>query len=78
MSESLFYRVFRKHTGVSPYRYIINSRINRAQTLLRTTDLQVKFISHTVGFGSVNHFIAHFRKAVGMTPQEYRESIRQL
>ena len=78
MSESLFYRVFRKHTGVSPYRYIINSRINRAQTLLRTTDLQVKFISHTVGFGSVNHFIAHFRKAVGVTPQEYRESIRQL
>ena len=73
MSESYFYKVFREYTGLSPYQYLTKVRINHAQTLLNTTDLQVKFISGTVGFNSVNHFITHFKRITGVTPSEYRE-----
>lgn len=73
MSESHFHKIFREYTGTTPYQYLLNLRITSAQTLLVTTDHQIKYIAYTVGFNSVNHFIAHFKSATGCTPSEYRE-----
>lgn len=72
VSESHFYRVFKTHVGRSPHQHLIYLRIQRACALLTSTRLQIKYISHTVGFHSVNHFIAHFRRITGFTPAAYR------
>lgn len=74
MSESHFYKVFKEYTGFSPHQYLIKVRIQHAQTLLTTTDQQIKSIARTVGFNSVNHFIHHFKRLTGSTPVKYRES----
>ncbi len=73
MSESYFHKLFREYTGTTPYQYLLNLRINAAQSLLVSTDHQIKYIAYTVGFNSVSHFITHFKKATGYTPTEYRE-----
>lgn len=72
LSQSYFGRKFKEYTGCTPYQYLIRLRIKRAEMLLVTTRLQIKFISATVGFPSVNHFISHFQQAYGMTPAAYR------
>lgn len=72
MSESHFHKIFREYTGTTPYQYLLGLRIKSAQSLLASTDHQIKYISYTVGFNSVNHFITHFKKEVGCTPAEYR------
>jgi|GEM_PF-2065172 len=73
MSESHFHKLFREYTGTTPYQYLLNLRITSAQSLLVSTDHQIKYIAYTVGFNSVNHFIKHFKNAAGCTPTEYRE-----
>lgn len=76
ISESHFYRIFKNYTGLSPYQYLIRVRINRAQTLLTSTQYQIKYIAYTVGFDSVNHFISYFKRQTGYTPAEYQKNKR--
>ena len=71
-SASDFYGEFKKYTGMTPLNYLLSLRLERARTLLLTTDLQIKYISYVVGINSVNHFIEHFREKFGETPYEYR------
>lgn len=49
---------------VPPYRYLIRLRITYAAELLRTSMLSVTQICHRVGFNSLSHFIATFRRHV--------------
>ncbi|MBO4770669.1 MAG: helix-turn-helix transcriptional regulator [Clostridia bacterium] len=76
MSESSFYSKFRCCTGKTPLQYLTELRIEKAKTLLSTTDFQVKYISQSVGFAGCSRFIEKFRKMTGMTPEEYRRKIR--
>lgn len=78
MSESYFYKSFKECVGISPYQYLTKTRIAHAQSLLTTTELQIKFIAQTVGYNSVNHFISHFRRLTDMTPLEYRSKKRAI
>lgn len=73
MSKFYFLRLFKRHTGVSPYEYLINYRINKAKELLKNSDLSVKEISDTVGFFDYNNFIREFKKIVGITPLKYKK-----
>lgn len=67
-----FSRVFKKATGYSPYEYLIKYRINRAKTLLKTTDNTIDEIAHAIGFDSTSNFINTFRKLEDVTPLKYR------
>ena len=73
ISESHFYKIFKEYTGVTPYQYLIQVRLNHARTLLTMTDFQIKYISATTGFDSVSHFIRHFKRQTNLTPTEYRK-----
>ncbi len=72
MAESRFYREFKAYTGDTPYQYITNVRLRKAQQLLSTTKFQIKTVAIATGFPSANHFSAHFRRRFGMLPGEYR------
>lgn len=71
-------RLFRQQMGVPPYQYLHNCRINRAQQLLRTTNLTVSEVARHVGYGDPVNFIRHFKKLVGTTPSRYGTESVQL
>lgn len=66
-------RLFKKHTGYSPYEYLLNYRLSQAKNLLKSTDIPVCEISQLVGFNNPSHFINLFRKHEGITPLRFRK-----
>jgi len=74
MSQFHFARAFKAAFGEPPHRYVTHRRIERSKILLTATSLSMAEIAHQTGFSSQSHFTAQFRKAVGMTPREFRAS----
>ncbi len=72
LSPYHFARLFKASTGLSPHRYIIRRRVERARSLLVTTDLMPSFIAREVGFSSASHLAMHFKRLTGLTPGSYR------
>lgn len=70
-----FYLVhsFTKYTGLSPINYLTQRRIQVATELLSSTDFSIAQIATSVGFSSQSYFSQVFRKALGMTPVQYRK-----
>ena len=67
-----FARVFRKATGHSPYHYVCERRLLRAQRLLMAHDMAVQDIAPLCGFPRHANFSAAFARARGMSPSRYR------
>ena len=73
LSDSHLTRLFRTTVGISPYEYIILQRIDRAKTLLSTTDEPIKTIAFEVGYSSETTFSAAFTEKTGVSPRYYRK-----
>ena len=67
-------RVFKKATGETMHACLLRMRVERAASLLQTTDLPIDQVGASVGFGNHAHFSKVFRRYIGMTPGEYRRS----
>jgi AraC-like DNA-binding protein len=72
ISKFHFQRLFRATYGRSPATYLTERRIERAQDLLRATNLTVTEVCHAVGFSSLGSFSGRFRELVGETPSEFQ------
>jgi AraC-like DNA-binding protein len=72
LSKFHFQRLFRATYGVTPAAYVSRRRVERAQDLLRATNLTVTEVCHIVGFSSVGSFSSRFRELVGETPSEFQ------
>jgi AraC family transcriptional regulator len=72
MSQFHFARAFKAAIGAPPHRYIMQRRIDRAKIMLSVTRLSVAEVSYQTGFSNQSHFTAQFRKAIGMTPKQFR------
>lgn len=70
-------RTFKRITGVTPARYLHETRMEQAKKLLEQEDQPVKQIASRVGIRSLSHFAAAFQKATGHSPSKYRELIRR-
>lgn len=75
LSADHFLKAFQAATGVTPYQYVMNQRLQRAQALLRETSLTVADVGARVGFRNVSNFCLRFQKYVGMTPAHYRQHV---
>lgn len=64
---------FRDSLGASPMRYVNHLRMERAKSLLATTDDSITQIAKAVGFSSIHYFSRYFKEKEGVTPIEYRE-----
>ena len=73
MAEESFSRFFRKKTGRTPNRYLIDYRLGIAARMLLTTQLSVAEIGYSCGFNTLSHFNRLFRESKGCTPSEFRE-----
>jgi AraC-like DNA-binding protein len=74
ISKYHFQRLFRATYGKTPATYLTERRIERAQDLLRATNLTVTEVCHAVGFSSLGSFSSRFREIVGETPSEFQRS----
>ncbi|MFK7761862.1 MAG: GlxA family transcriptional regulator [Roseobacter sp.] len=61
-------RLFAKYIGVSPKRYYLSLRLEKARDLLRQTDLSVTNVCVACGFKSLSHFSKSYRSAYGISP----------
>jgi AraC-like DNA-binding protein len=67
-----FSREFRREFGQSPHQYLLHRRLERAASLLRSTDRSVADICLTVGLRSIGSFTTSFGRMFGMSPTAYR------
>jgi AraC-like DNA-binding protein len=72
LSKYHFLRLFRATYGMTPMEYVSKRRIERAQDLLRATNLTVTEVCFAVGFSSLGSFSSRFRSVVGETPSEFQ------
>jgi AraC-like DNA-binding protein len=72
LSKYHFQRLFTRVYGVSPAGYLSERRIERAQDLLRTSNLTVTEVCHAVGFTSLGSFSSRFTELVGETPSAFQ------
>jgi AraC-like DNA-binding protein len=72
VSKWHFLRCFSETYGRTPAAYLTERRIERAQDLLRATNLTVTEVCMLVGYSSLGSFSSKFRKLVGVSPSEYQ------
>src|SRR6476646_1488198 len=73
LSRAHFSREFRRRFGESPHAYLLTRRLERAATLLRTTDRSVADICLSVGLRSIGSFTPSFSRTFGLSPSAYRD-----
>lgn len=78
LSKYHFSRTFKEVMGMTCQTYITRTRIERAQSLLRTTGLKITDIALSVGYDDITHFIRIFKRITGSTPSEYKKRSQEL
>jgi len=73
ISPSYFLSLFKRETGTTFVDYLTTLRIEKAKSLLLTTEASITQIAFDVGFNNSNYFSNTFRKAVGLSAKEYRK-----
>jgi len=72
MSPRTFYRKFKKSTGLTPARFINQSRLDAARRLIEGSSIQIKAIASQCGFGDIERMRRAFQKDFGISPDDYR------
>ena len=67
-----FLRMFKKSLGLTPYRYLLERRVERSKDLLRSKRASLAEVTLCTGFGRQGYFTSVFRRAVGATPAEFQ------
>lgn len=78
VSRSKLDRDFKKFTGITVHGYVEMCRLNQAKYLLEfKKEMSVGDIAVRCGFENENYFFPFFKKSTGMTPAEYRKSLKK-
>lgn len=75
LNPSYLSRLYKQVTGQGLSSLITEVRMMKAKAMLQDKKYKIHEISKHVGFVSDHHFYRFFKKAMHMTPQEYRESV---
>jgi AraC family transcriptional regulator len=74
LSEAHFARAFKQTTALSPHKFVIERRLERAKRLLADTEDSIADIALACGFADQAHFSRTFAQAYGATPSALRKS----
>ena len=72
LSQRHMERLFREHTGVTPVKYYMDVRLDRARGMITQTDMSVLQVSVACGFASPEYFARVYRKRFGLMPSADR------
>lgn len=72
MNQNYLDRYFKKYTGLSIHRYVIEKRIELAKQLLRSGH-NVTTVCEKSGFGNYSNFIRTFNSCIGISPGKYKK-----
>ena len=64
-----FVRAFHQSVGMPPHSYLLSRRLDRAEGMLRKTQLPLSEIAIATGFSDQSHLARHFRRRTGMSPR---------
>lgn len=70
-SKNQLIRLFHKVTGVTPYQYYLDLRLERAKQYLLYSNLSFQEIADNLCFHDTSHFVAQFHKKTGYTPKQF-------
>ena len=76
LTPNYFSRLFKKVKGEGCNEYIARKRVEKAKSLLETTNIKTGQISAMVGYRDANYFSLSFKKYTGVSPTAYREAAR--
>ena len=72
MSEVYFRKIFKDEYGISPQKYIIKLRLQKAAELIETGDYSLKEIAVMTGYNDYKYFSSEFKQFFGTPPSEYK------
>jgi AraC-like DNA-binding protein len=76
LSKEYLREVFKKEYGVTPVRYIIQKKIEKAKVLLSEKKSTIKEIAAVCGFEDEYYFSRMFKKMTGIAPIQYRRAAK--
>ncbi len=73
LSVSQFKKLFKRETGMTPGRYLLRLRMDKARALLAHTDFPVGMVAEMVGYGDTSAFSRSFQRYHGHSPRHARK-----
>jgi AraC family transcriptional regulator len=73
MSPHYFSLLFKQSTGMTPHKYVIRTRVERAKKLLLKGEMTISEIAQSVGFASQSHLNFHTKRLLGVTPKSIQQ-----
>ena len=67
-----FLRIFRHVAGMTPYQFLLRTRLHRAAVRLGSSDATISTIAFDAGFNDLSTFNRRFRREMGEAPGAYR------
>jgi AraC family transcriptional regulator len=77
MSPYHFLRTFRAVAGMTPYQFVLRTRLHRAAVRLRRSNASISTIAFDAGFNDLSTFNRRFRRLMGASPRAYRRMADQ-
>ena len=74
IGRTKLYEIFRKELKMGISKYILRQRMHKAKKLLKTTELSITQIAHSVGFSDYNYFARVYKSIYGRSPKSYRKN----
>lgn len=78
VGRSYLQKIFREKTGGGAMEYFGLLKIDAAKRMIREGTHNFTEISVMLGYNSIHYFSRHFKKATGMTPSEYAQSVKAI
>lgn len=67
---------FRSQVGLTPYQFVLQARLARAQEYLSTSKMPIVEIAYSCGFSSQSHMTSAFSSRLGIAPGEFRKGAK--
>lgn len=78
INPTYFSRLFKNNTGEGCNNYIVKKKMEKAKYLLQTTTMRISKIAELVGYKDTNYFSLTFKKQIGVTPRDFRETTEKI
>lgn len=77
ISPSYLCMIFKKEMGDTFLNYLIRVRVEVAKDLLGSTNLKTSEIAEKIGYADPNYFSYFFKRNIGLSPREYRNTLNK-